>query len=199
MLPLLLRSHAPVRVLVRRTVDLGADPRIEVILVDFAALPALPPVDDVFIGLGTTIKVAGSQAAFRSVDLDAVVATARAGLAAGATRLGVVSALGADATSKVFYNRVKGEMQEAVAGLGYASVTLAQPSLLLGDRAALGQPTRPIESLAMRLSGSVMRLVPRGVRPIRAGDVAAALVAAVAEGRPGTQLLASARMQGAAG
>src|SRR6185437_11521739 len=72
MLPLLLRSHAPVRVLVRRTVDLGADPRIEVILVDFAALPALPPVDDVFIGLGTTIKVAGSQAAFRSVDLDAV-------------------------------------------------------------------------------------------------------------------------------
>ena len=79
------------------------------------ALPALPAVDDVYVALGTTIKVAGSQAAFRAVDFDAVVATARAAREAGARRLAVVSALGADANSSVFYNRVKGEMQDAVA------------------------------------------------------------------------------------
>ena len=64
-----------------------------------------------FIALGTTIKVAGSEAAFRQVDLDFVVNTARSARAAGATRLAVVSALGADAKSRVLYNRVKGEMQ----------------------------------------------------------------------------------------
>ena len=168
-------------------------------VVDFAALPAaLPPADDVFVALGTTIKVAGSQAAFRAVDLDAVVALARAGRAAGATRLAVVSALGADASSRVFYNRVKGEMEAAVATLGYASVALAQPSLLAGDRAALGQPERPGEVWATRLLAPVMGLVPKGVRPIAARDVAAALVQATARGAPGVTRLSSAAMQGAA-
>ncbi|MCR5886160.1 hypothetical protein LRS03_26235 [Rhizobacter sp. J219] len=69
----------------------------------------------VFITLGTTIKVAGSQAAFRAVDFARWSDTARAAREAGATRLGVISALGANARSSVFYNRVKGEMQDAVA------------------------------------------------------------------------------------
>jgi uncharacterized protein YbjT (DUF2867 family) len=167
--------------------------------VDFAALPkALPPADDVFVALGTTIKVAGSQAAFRAVDFDAVLAIARAGRRAGATRLAVVSALGADASSRVFYNRVKGEMEAAVAGLGYASVTIAQPSLLAGDRKALGQPERPGEVWAMRLLAPVLGLVPKSFRPIAARDVAAALVEAVATGTPGIARLSSAAMQGAA-
>ncbi|MEO8924455.1 MAG: NAD(P)H-binding protein, partial [Caldimonas sp.] len=141
LLPLLLRGHASLEVLARRSVDLGAEPRLHLHVVDFASLPTpLPSVDDVFIALGTTIRVAGSQAAFRSVDFDAVVAVARAARAAGATRLAIVSALGADPASGVFYNRVKGDMEAAVALLGYDSVTLARPSLLLGDRAALGQP-----------------------------------------------------------
>jgi uncharacterized protein YbjT (DUF2867 family) len=200
LLPLLLRSHGAVDVLVRREVGLGSDAKLRVHTVDFAKLPAsLPEVDDVFIALGTTIKVAGSQEAFRSVDFDAVLATARAGRAAGATRLGVVSALGADARSSVFYNRVKGEMEAAIASLGYDSVSIAQPSLLLGDRAALGQPVRRIEALAMRLSAPIMSLVPRSVRPIRAADVAAALAAAVQAGTPGVRILSSAQMQRAGG
>jgi uncharacterized protein YbjT (DUF2867 family) len=196
LLPLLLRSHAAVEVLARRAVDLGSDPRLHLHVVDFAALPKpLPRVDDVFIALGTTIKVAGSQAAFRSVDLDAVVATARAAREAGATRLGVVSALGADAASSVFYNRVKGEMEAALATLGYASVTVARPSLLLGDRAALGQSVRRVEAWAMRLAPPIMGLVPRSMRPIRAADVAAALVDSVRAAEPGVRILASAQMQ----
>lgn len=143
--------------------------------------------------------MAGSEQAFRRVDFDAVVNTARAAHAAGATRLAVVSALGADAHSRIFYNRVKGEMQQAVQAFGYASVVFAQPSLLIGDRLALGQPERPGERWAERLLSPVMRLVPRGIRPIAADKVARALLQATLEARPGMRFLSSAEMQGAAG
>lgn len=188
LLPLLLASprYAQVHALQRRDA-LPAQPKLQVHTVDFQALPALPPIDDVFIALGTTIKVAGSQAAFRQVDFDAVLNTARAARAAGATRLAVVSALGADAASRVFYNRVKGEMQDAVATLGFDSVVIVQPSLLLGDRGALGQPERPGEVWGARLLG----WLPRSVRPIAAEQVARAMLRALANPRPGVHLLRS--------
>jgi uncharacterized protein YbjT (DUF2867 family) len=198
LLPLLLEGerYGRVHVLLRRSApDLPRDRRLTVHQVNFAALPALPAVDDVFIALGTTIKAAGSQAAFRAVDFDAVVQTAKAARAAGACRLAVVSALGADSTSSVFYNRVKGEMQAAVAELGYDSVQIAQPSLLVGDREALGQPARPGEVWATRLLRPVMGLVPASVRPIEAHTVAQALLRATLAGTPGVHLLASARLQ----
>ncbi len=185
-----------VHLLLRRATPLlPTHPKLHAHLVDFDRLPALPPADEVFIALGTTIKQAGSQEAFRRVDFDAVVNTARAGHAAGATRLGIVSALGANARSGVFYNRVKGEMQDAVAQLGYASVVFAQPSLLLGDRARLGQPVRPLEAWAMRWSKPVMAVLPRSVRPILAADVAAALLQALRGPGSGVQLLSSGAMQ----
>jgi uncharacterized protein YbjT (DUF2867 family) len=189
--------YAHVHVLLRRTLPgVAADARVTPHIVDFGALPdPLPAVDDVFIALGTTIKVAGSQAAFRRVDFDHVVATARAARAAGARRLAVVSALGADSASSVFYNRVKGDMQAAIAQLGYASVVIAQPSLLLGDRASLGQPTRSAEVWIARLLDPVMTLVPRSVRPIRAQQVASALLAATLAAQPGVRILSSGDMQ----
>jgi len=200
MLPMLARGHASVDLLLRRPVPgLGDEARVRSHVVDFARLEGrVPAVDDVFIALGTTIGVAGSEAAFRAVDFDAVVSTARAARAAGATRLALVSALGADAGSRVFYNRVKGEAEDAVAALGYVSVVIARPSLLLGDREALGQPVRRMEALAMRFSRPLGWVVPRGVRPIAAVDVAAALVQATARGAPGVKILASGDMQGAA-
>ena len=90
-------------------------------------------------------------------------------------------------------------MQESVGALGFESVVFAQPSLLLGDRAALGQPVRGGEVWAVRLLGPLMGLVPRGVRPIQARAVAAAMIAALLEARPGVRLLASSEMQPAAG
>lgn len=184
-------------VLLRRAVPgLLADARVTPHIVDFAQLPdPLPAVDDAYIALGTTIKVAGSQAAFRAVDFDFVLNTARAARAAGATRAAVVSALGADPDSSVFYNRVKGEMQAAIAQLGFESVVIAQPSLLVGDRAALGQPTRAAEVWINRLLKPWSTLVPRGVRPIEAGAVARALLTATLAARPGVQVLSSAQMQ----
>jgi uncharacterized protein YbjT (DUF2867 family) len=167
-------------------------------VIDYERLNTLPAVDDVFIALGTTIKVAGSEDAFRKVDFDAVVNTAREARAAGARRLMVVSALGADSRSRVFYNRVKGEMEAVVSALGYDTVVIAQPSLLLGDRAALGQPARSGEQWASRLLGPVMGLVPKRVRPIEARRVARALLRAAWSAQPGIHVLSSAAMQQAA-
>lgn len=198
LLSLLLESprYRRVQVLLRRIVpDLPSHPKLTLAVVDFDRLPALPPVDDVFIALGTTIKAAGSKAAFRRVDFDAVLNTARAGKSAGAKRLLVVSALGADAASGVFYNRVKGQMQQAVAELGYDSVVIAQPSLLVGDRAVLGQPRRAGEEWALRLLRPALGWVPSRVRPIRADAVARAMLRAAAEAKPGVTVLSSSRMQ----
>lgn len=190
LLPLLLASprYAQVHALLRRAVpDLPTSPKLQSQVVDFQALPALPPIDDVFIALGTTIKVAGSQAAFREVDFDAVVNTARAARAAGASRLAVVSALGADAKSRVFYSRVKGEMQDAITTLGFESIVIVQPSLLVGDRAALGQPVRAGEVWGARLMG----WLPKSVRPISATQVAEGMLRALADASPGVQWLRS--------
>ena len=199
LLALLLRQQgtATLQLLLRRKLpDLPRDARLVVHAgIDFTALPALPPLDDAYIALGTTIKVAGSQAAFRAVDFDAVVNTARAAQAAGARRIAIVSALGADAKSAVFYNRVKGEMQDAVRALGVETGVFAQPSLLVGDRAALGQPTRRGEVWAARLLGPVMGRVPASVRPIEAATVAQALVRTMKELAPGVHYLSSARLQ----
>jgi uncharacterized protein YbjT (DUF2867 family) len=191
------RDYHGIHVLVRRTSGhLEAHPRLKIHEVEFAHLPVpLPRVDDVFIALGTTIKVAGSQEAFRKVDFDHVVDVARAARAAGATRLGVVSALGADAQSRIFYNRVKGEMEMAVMQLGYGAVVIAQPSLLLGNRAELGQHARPGESWAARLSRPLGWLVPANVRPIPAQAVASALLAAVRDAQSGVRVLTSGQMR----
>ncbi|MDH4450978.1 MAG: nucleoside-diphosphate sugar epimerase [Rhodoferax sp.] len=173
-------------------------PKLSQHIVDFAALPALPQIDDVFICLGTTIKIAGSQAAFRAVDYDAVLAVARWGRTHGATRLGLVSAMGADATSRMFYNRVKGEVEHAVANLGYPSVNIVRPSLLVGDRGPLNQPVRPGEHIGLWVSKLLGPLIPTHYLPVRAEDVAAGLVQAVHTGQPGVRHLLSGALQGAA-
>jgi len=172
------------------------DPRLTVRIGDMVTLAGESgAIDDAYIALGTTIKVAGSEAAFRAVDLDLVVAIARRARAAGARRLAVISALGADRRSRVFYSRVKGEMEDAVTGLGYESVVLARPALLLGDRESLGQPTRSGEVWAARLLGPLLPIVPASVRPIAATVVAAATVDALDHAEPGTRVLSSADLQ----
>lgn len=163
-------------------------------VVDFAALPALPRADEACIALGTTIKVAGSRHAFRAVDFDAVLAVAEAARAAGASRLGVVSAMGASARSRVFYNRVKGEMEDAIARLGFDTLVIARPSLLVGDREALGQPARAGEEIGLKVSRWLGPLLPRDYRPIAAADVASALLEAM-RSTAGAGVLRSGQMQ----
>jgi uncharacterized protein YbjT (DUF2867 family) len=174
----------------------GVAPQLlRVHMVDFGALPALPAADEAYCCLGTTIKAAGSQAAFRAVDFDAVLAFAHAARRAGVQRFAVVSALGASPHSPTFYNRVKGEMEAALAGLGYASLVIARPSLLSGDRAALGQPQRAAERLALALTSPLSGLIPKAWRPIAAATVARAMRRALAEARPGVRIVESAELQ----
>ena len=165
-------------------------------VVDFAALPALPKVDECFIALGTTIKVAGSQDAFRALDLKAVEAVALAVKRSGATKLGVVSAMGANTQSRVFYNRIKGEMELSLARMGFESLVIARPSLIDGDRAALGQADRAGEGLGLKLARGLSPFLPSNYRVIKASDIAHALVRHVKAGVPGVVTLMSGEMQG---
>lgn len=165
------------------------------LMIEYHGLPLLPQATEAYCALGTTIKVAGSQQAFRAVDFDAVLCFARACCTAGVRRFAVVSALGADAASSNFYSCVKGEMEAALASLGFNSLIIARPSLLAGNRAALGQPMRRAERLALAAAAPLTALIPKAWRPIQAHTVARALRVAMCEARPGTRIVPSAELQ----
>jgi uncharacterized protein YbjT (DUF2867 family) len=139
---------------------------------------------DAFCCIGTTIAEAGSQEAFRAADVDAVLLFARAARAAQATRFVVVSSVGANSQSKKFYLRTKGEMEEAVTDLGFTSVDILQPSLLLGPRKELrvlevaGQIFAPLINPLLTGSREAYRAVP-------AETVAKAMLGAARRGARG--------------
>jgi uncharacterized protein YbjT (DUF2867 family) len=187
------RSVSSVIALLRRPAQMK-HAKLTTLLVDFRSLPKLPPVDEVYLALGTTIKVAGSQSAFRAVDFEANLAVATAALEAGAQRCGLVSSMGADRSSKVFYSRVKGELEEALSSLPFDGLVIARPSLLVGDRQALGQPERSGEKIGRLIGQFLGPIVPKNYRPITAGDVAGALLARV-PAASGRLALASGEMQ----
>ncbi|RZL03602.1 MAG: NAD-dependent epimerase/dehydratase family protein [Rubrivivax sp.] len=167
------------RVLVRRPGPVGSA-KVQVGVVDFDRLEAHADwlqADWVFCALGTTIRKVGSQAAFRQVDFDYPLQVAQLAKAQGAKRFLLVSALGADARSRVFYSRVKGELEEAIAAIGFESVTFARPSLLAGDRDEV--------RLGERLGLTFGWLLPERYRPVQASQVAQGLVEAAKAGRPG--------------
>jgi len=140
---------------------------------------------DAYCCIGTTIAEAGSQEAFRAADVDAVLLFARAARAAQATRFIVVSSVGANSSSTKFYLRTKGEMEEAVTDLGFTSVDILQPSLLLGPRQGL----RPAELAGRILSPLVNPFLtgPReAYRAIPAETVAKAMLGASRRGARGT-------------
>lgn len=183
----LLRQLAPtpthLLLLTRRPLPTGLAPASAQVLqvATLSAPGTLPALDAACIALGTTMAQAGSEQAFRAVDFDAVLTVARAARAAGATRLAVVSALGANALSRIFYNRVKGEAEAALATLGFELLVIARPSMLVGQRESLGQPVRQGEVWAARLSRPLLPLIPARWRPIEAGKVARAMLRTLAE------------------
>lgn len=147
-------------------------------------LPQLTgPIDTAFCCLGTTIKKAGSQSAFRAVDLDLVVAFAQRARELGARHLLVVSALGADSQATVFYNRIKGEMEEALRAQAWPQLTLARPSLLLGERSDF--------RLGERLAAPFAQLLPGKWRGIEANRVAHALWRLALEDGQGVRVVES--------
>jgi uncharacterized protein YbjT (DUF2867 family) len=144
--------------------------------------------------LGTTIRQAGTQQAFRHVDVDYVLAFARTAKAAQAQRFVVVSSAGADVGAQNFYLRTKGEMEAAVANAGFVSLDILQPGPLLGLRSEM----RPLEFaalLAMPLVNPFLRGAREAFRGIPAKTVAAAIVGATRSGRRGVQRYTYSGMQ----
>ena len=139
---------------------------------------------DAFCCIGTTIAEAGSQEAFHDADVNAVLLFARAARAAGATRFVVVSSVGADSNSKKFYLRTKGEMEEAVTDLGFASVDILQPSLLTGPRKEM-RPLEVVGGIFAPLINPLLTGAREAYRSIPAETVAKAMLGAARAGRRG--------------
>ena len=140
--------------------------------------------NDAFCCLGTTIRDAGSQQAFRAVDHDLVLEFARVALTAGAQRLVVISAVGASAASRSFYLRVKGETERSLEALRFRALDILSPSVLLGARRSM----RPLELLAQGALWTVNPLILGSwsrYRGISADTVAAAMLGAARSARLG--------------
>ncbi len=165
----------------RREVDVHHE-KLEQLLVQFPDVGELPPLDDAFCALGTTIKKAGSRDAFRAVDHDAVVALARAARGAGASSFLHLTAMGADKGSRVFYNRVKGETERDVAAVGVPTTVAFRPSILDGERGE-SRPGEQVGLFVMRALGPVLGRY----RPTRVEDVAAAMVQEAGRSEPGAR------------
>lgn len=175
-----------VTVLVRRPLA-QAHPKLNVIVTDLRDLESLGSAlqaDDVFCCLGTTRAKAGSKQAFEAVDYELVMRLARATKAAGSRQFLVVSALGANVDSMAFYSQVKGRVERDLRTLGFASLHIFRPSLLLGERAE----SRTLEGLGQRLAPVIGGLLPTRYKPIEADTVAAALLQAAVSERPGAHV-----------
>ena len=168
----------------RRTLD-RSHPKLEQLIAPFPQIGDVPAADDVFSCLGTTIKVAGSQDAFRAVDHDAVVALATAGHRVGAGQFLHVTALGAAADSRIFYNRVKGETERDVAASGIPTTIAFRPSMIDGARPDANRPGESIGLVAMRAVGPLLGRY----RPNRASDIALAMVREAKVGTPGHRVV----------
>lgn len=151
------------------------------VVADFDDLPPLPPAQVAVCALGTTRAKAGSDAAFRAVDHDAVLAFARAALLAGVTHFILVSSVGANPKASLLYPRTKGEVEAALAAMGFTRLDILQPGLLIGPRAE----RRPVERF-LQWAAPVMDLaLPRDVGSLPADAVAEAILALTKHNEPG--------------
>jgi uncharacterized protein YbjT (DUF2867 family) len=166
----------------RRELPVAAYPRPVQRLADFEKLADhdLAGADDVFCALGTTIRKAGSQPAFRRVDLEYPLMAARLARQAGAKQFVLVSSVGADPASKNFYLRIKGELEQEIGKLGFQAVHIFRPSLLLGKREEFRSGERVVQAIAPALN-FVMFGGLRRYRAIKAAAVGKAMVAAARE------------------
>lgn len=149
-----------------------------------ALLPGLQgPVDIAFCCLGTTIKQAGSQEAFRAIDHDLVLAYAARARALGARHFLAISAVDAAPSSSMFYSRVKGELELGLREQGWPQLTLARPSILIGNRS---EPR-----LAEQIAGPLSRLIPGKYHGIEACHLARALWRLALEDGQGVRVVES--------
>lgn len=168
-------------------------PKLTAAIVDFERLPALEPwwqADAVICALGTTIKTAGSQQAFRTVDYGYPMAVARLARQHGTPCFVLNSAFGADAGSRVFYNRVKGEVEHGLRSLGFPSLVIARPGLIGGAR----EEFRLAEKIMVPILTALGPVLPRAWRVNPAENIARAMLDAALHPQPGERIISSAQL-----
>jgi uncharacterized protein YbjT (DUF2867 family) len=161
-------------VISRRSIGL-VDNKIRELVTDFENISELrleQPVDDVFCTLGSTIKKAGSRENFKKVDYEYVVSLAILGKKSGANKFVVVSAMGADQKSTVFYNQIKGMTEETLKNIGFNELIILQPSLLLGKRSEF----RLAERIATIFMNTLNVLIPDNYKAVSAEKVAGCML-----------------------
>ena len=179
-------EYASVTALVRRGTGIP-HPKLREQIVDFDRLPDLSRCDDAYCALGTTIKQAGSQAAFRRVDLEYPLRLSERVLAAGAKQFLLVSSVGANSSSSNFYLRTKGELEDALRQLSFTALHIFRPSFLVGER----KEHRTGERIGMLLAEALKLTMIGGLRKyrsIRAETVARAMVKVASHGSAGVHI-----------
>ena len=161
--------YAKIILLVRKSQQLS-NPKIEERIIDFNQLEIKG--DELYCCLGTTIKVAGSKEAFYKVDFEYVLQIAKMALRSSVKKIAVVSAMGANKQSSVFYNKVKGEMEEAIAKLDFQHAVIVRPSMLLGNRSEF----RLGELIGKKIMSLFSFLIPSNYKAIQDYQVARAMV-----------------------
>ena len=156
------------------------------LIIDFDAFEkhgSLPPCSNVFICLGTTIKTAGSKENFRKVDIDYCLSIAKKAKKSGAETLSLISSIGANSSSKNFYLKTKGQLEEAIQDLGFSTVNIFRPSFLVGERSE----KRMAEKVAIKLA-KIMDLFligsARKYRSVKAELLAKTMVSKI-DSKPG--------------
>ncbi len=181
-----------VKVLVRNSLG-WQHPQLQEVPFDFERPNGLvTQADDIFCCLGTTMKKAGSKDAFKRVDYQYPMDIARLGLANGAKQFAIVTAMGADAESSFFYNRVKGEVERDLTAMNFPTLLIFRPSLLLGNR-------RGENRLGERLAEGVMRLfsplIPEKYKGVEAAKVANAMLTTAQQDLTGKHVYESDSLQ----
>ena len=173
-------------VLTRRPLTGFDSPKLERHVVDFATLSENAPlfsVDQIFCAMGTTRRKTPSRDEYRKIDFTYPLTAAQLGVERGVSHYLLVSAVGADSQSRIFYNRLKGELEDALKSLAFRSLTIAQPSVLIGERL---EP-RLSEKIAWKLGF----LTPAKYRPVYGSSVARALVNLARADKPGLHIIAN--------
>jgi uncharacterized protein YbjT (DUF2867 family) len=185
--------YEKVKVLVRKSLP-WQHPRLQEVQFDFDHPNGLvTQADDIFCCLGTTIKKAGSQEAFKKVDYQYPLDIARLSLANGASQFAIVTAMGADSKSMFFYNRVKGDVERDLAALNFPSLLIFRPSLLMGSRRQ--EDSRLAERVAERVMGLLNPLIPDKYKGIQATKVTNAMLTTAQQGLTGRHVFESDDLQ----
>ena len=168
--------------------------KIRELVIDFDQIDSLRfdgPIDDVFCTLGTTMKQAGSRSNFKKIDYQYVIAFAKLTKREGALKFLVISSMGANSKSRVFYNCVKGMTEDTLKTIGFDQLVILRPSLLQGKRTEI--------RIAERVSLFIMRafnfLIPANYKAIRSEKVADYMLRMALKSGPKVSVISSGEMQ----